>query len=78
MLFPDRIERVKSRAFGSFSRANQDAEVIPVRSISSVQAKKDGIAYTKVIAHATGNTIEFRLSLVYLAPADSTSRYGPS
>lgn len=60
-LYPDRIERVKQRSRVSLSSAQQDAEVIPTRSVSSVQAKKDGLVYTKVIAYASGNTIEFRL-----------------
>jgi hypothetical protein len=59
-LWPDRIERVKARSLGSFSKANQDHEVTPVKSISSVQAKKDGFR-TKVIVYATGNEIVFRL-----------------
>ena len=45
----------------SVSRAKQDSEIIPIRSVTSVQAKKDGMAYTKVIVFASGNTIEFRL-----------------
>jgi hypothetical protein len=61
-LYPDRIERVKQAAFSSLSKANQDAEVIPTKSISSVQAKKDGLVFTKVTAYASGNTIVFRLS----------------
>lgn len=60
-LYPDRIERVKDRALGSMSRAKQDAEVIPTKAISSVQAKKDGLVYTKVTAYASGNNIDFRL-----------------
>lgn len=60
-VFGDRIEREKAKAMTSFSRARQDAEVIPLRSVSSVQAKKDGVIYTKVTVFATGNTIEFRL-----------------
>jgi hypothetical protein len=61
-LFPDRIERVLQKKFGSIGRAHQDAEVIPIKNVSSVQAKKDGLAYTKVTLFASGNTIEFRLS----------------
>ena len=60
-VYGDRIEREKAKAMTSFSRARQDAEVIPLRSVSSVQAKKDGMMYTKVTVFATGNTIEFRL-----------------
>jgi hypothetical protein len=58
-LYNDRIERVKPRSFGSMSKANQDMEVTPIKSVTSVQAKKDGIR-TKVTVYASGNTIEFR------------------
>lgn len=60
-LWPDRIERVQDHRLGSLSRAKQDTEVIPVRAISSVQAKKDGLAYTKVTVYASGNNVEFRV-----------------
>lgn len=60
-LYPDRIERVLDRKRLSVSRAKQDSEVIPMRAVSSVQAKKDGLTYTKVTVFASGNTIEFRL-----------------
>ena len=59
-LFPDRIERVQERSFGSMSRARQDTEVTPIRAISSVQAKKSGFR-TNVTVFASGNTIDFRL-----------------
>ena len=58
-LYPDRVERVKEKAIGSWSKANQDHEVTPVKSISSVQATKDGFR-TKVTVYATGNEIVFR------------------
>jgi hypothetical protein len=61
-LWPDRIEREKARSRTSLSRARQDTEVTPVKAVSSVQTKKDGLRFTKVIVFATGNTIEFRLS----------------
>lgn len=60
-LYRDRIERVKAKKFGSMSGAAQDVEMTPMRSVSSVQAKKDGLAYTKVTVFASGNNIEFRL-----------------
>lgn len=59
-LYSDRIERIKERGFASISRAHQDTEVTPMRSVSSVQAKKDGLMYTKVSVFASGNTIDFR------------------
>lgn len=60
-VYPDRIERVKEKAFGALSRARQDTEVIPMRSVSSVQARKKGIR-TNVTVYASGNTIDFRIA----------------
>lgn len=59
-LYADRIERVRERSRASFSKAHQEVEVTPIRTVSSVQAQKDGF-YTKVTLHAVGNPIEFRL-----------------
>jgi len=59
-LYTDRLERVQEAKLTSLSRAKQDVEVTPVRAISSVQAKKDGMMYTKVTAFASGNNIDFR------------------
>ncbi|MEV8595206.1 SHOCT domain-containing protein [Streptomyces sp. NPDC052012] len=36
-------------------------EMIPVKSISSVVTKRDGLMYTKVVVVASGNKIEFRV-----------------
>lgn len=60
-LYEDRIERVQKRSHNSWSKANQDAEVTPLKAVSSVQAKKDGFR-TRITIYATGNTIEFRTS----------------
>ncbi|MGY1578750.1 SHOCT domain-containing protein [Streptomyces sp. MN13] len=35
--------------------------LIPVKSISSVVTKRDGLLYTKVVVVTSGNTIEFRV-----------------
>lgn len=61
-LYPDRLERVKAKKMGSLSSAAQDVEVTPVRAISSVQAKKDGMVHTKVTVFASGNNIDFRFN----------------
>jgi hypothetical protein len=61
VLWPNRIERVKPRRFGSVSKANQDVEVTPIKQVTSVQAEKDGFRFTRVTVFAAGNTIEFRL-----------------
>lgn len=60
-VWPDRIERIKAKSMMSLSRANQDTEVIPIRSVSSVQAKKDGMMWTNVTVFASGNNINFRI-----------------
>lgn len=39
----------------------QGSEVIPIKSVSSVTTKKDGIRFTKVTVITTGNTIDFRV-----------------
>ena len=59
-LYGDRLERVKAAKFTAISQANQDVEMTPVKSISSVQASKDGVLFTKVTVYASGNNIEFR------------------
>lgn len=61
MVWPDRIERIKAKSMMSLSRANQDTEVIPIRAVSSVQAKKDGMMWTNVTVFASGNNINFRI-----------------
>lgn len=59
-LYDDRIERVKERSRLSMSSAKQDTEVTAIKSVSSVQAKKDGMLFTKVTAYASGNNIDFK------------------
>lgn len=59
-LYADRIERVKERSRVSLSSARQDTEVTPVKTVTSVEAKKDGVMFTKVDVYAAGHTIEFR------------------
>lgn len=62
-LYRDRVERIQARSRLSMSSAKQDMEITPIKSVSSVQAKKDGL-WTKVRVFASGNTIEFRFSHV--------------
>ncbi|MEU6666849.1 SHOCT domain-containing protein [Streptomyces sp. NPDC046727] len=37
------------------------SEMIPVKSVSSVVTKRDGLMFTKVVIVASGNTIDFRV-----------------
>jgi hypothetical protein len=59
-LYPDRIERIKECSRMSVNSAHQDTEVTPVKAVASVQAKKDGMVFTKVTVFATGNNIDSR------------------
>ncbi|MGQ0846524.1 MAG: SHOCT domain-containing protein [Sporichthyaceae bacterium] len=62
VLHPDRIERTKPKKLTALSSAHQDVEMTPTRSVTSVQATKDGVLNTKVTVYASGNTIEFRFA----------------
>ena len=44
------------------SKKQQGSEVIPVKAISSVTTKKDGLRFTNVSVICAGNTIDFRVS----------------
>ena len=59
-IWPDRIEFRTPSIWGKRAAA-EAAETIPVKSISSVTSKKDGLAYTKVSVIVSGNTIDFRV-----------------
>ena len=72
-IYPDRIEWEKPRArsmmatavtFGAnyLAKRGIDTEMIPLRSISSVATKRDGMLNTVVQVIASGNTIDFRVS----------------
>lgn len=73
-IYPDRIEweRLKERsgallvATGGLSlltkRRKDGSEMIPVKSITSVATKRDGIRNTIVSVITSGNTIDFRVS----------------
>lgn len=61
-LYPDRIEREKPRSRMSWQQAVQDNEVIPTRSVTSVNIKKDGVMFAKVLIMSAGGTIPFRFT----------------
>jgi hypothetical protein len=60
-VYVDRIERVKERSALSLSRANREAEVIPISLVSHVKAEKAGIR-TNVTVTVAGESIVFRVS----------------
>jgi hypothetical protein len=61
-LYPDRIERTKPTSrmslTGMLAGGPEDVEVIPMKSVSSVQARR-GAWYHDVTVFASGNTIVF-------------------
>ncbi len=62
-LYSDRIEREKKHSHVSVSKAAQEVEVTPIRTISSVKTEKDGFLYTKVTVYASGNNVEFKMHI---------------
>ena len=56
-VYGDRIEWNRTSALGR----PRDAEMVPIKSLTSVTSKKDGIAYHKVTLITTGNEIDFRV-----------------
>lgn len=75
-IYPDRIEwsqkgrMTATRMVGAgmtlgamnARKKNAGTEIIPLKSVSSVTTKKDGIAFTLVSVITSGNTIDFRVS----------------
>ena len=72
-IYDDRIEWEKpnSRSIGAtvmtlganyLIKRGKDTEMIPVKSITSVKTKRDGIVNTLVQVVTSGNTIDFRVS----------------
>lgn len=57
-IYADRIEWHQT---GHFVRS-KGGEVIPMRNVSSVATKRDGLVFTKVQVTTTGNTIDFRVA----------------
>lgn len=65
-IFPNRVEwtfkshmRAAARLLGAGA---DEAEMMPIKAISSVTSKRDGIAFEKVSLVATGNTVDFKLA----------------
>ncbi len=61
VLYADRIEREKPRGLMSLSGAVQDNEVIPIRSVTSVNIKKANMVHSDVVVLTAGGSIPFRL-----------------
>lgn len=57
-IFQDRVEWSVTK---TGRKRSHSAEMMPIRHVSSVTSKKDGLGHTKVVLVASGNTVEFRL-----------------
>ena len=60
MIYAERIEWERPRR--ALSKKDMGTEMIPVKSMSSVITKRDGLAFTKVVVVTSGNTVEFRVT----------------
>lgn len=58
-IYRDRVEWSVTKAG---RKRTHSAEMMPLKAVSSVTSKKDGLAFTKVVLVASGNTVEIRLS----------------
>lgn len=56
-IHPDRIEWSLSGLF-----RQKASEMIPMKMVTSVSTKKNGLRYTSVIVNASGNILDFRVS----------------
>lgn len=60
-VFQDRIEWLKEESISSLPRPKSDPPVIPLASVRSVKARKDGPLFSKVIVRTDQRTISFRM-----------------
>lgn len=60
-IYPDRIEWTTAGK-RTLAGRQSSSEMIPVRAITSVGAKRDGLRYHAVTIIASGNTIDMRVS----------------
>ncbi len=60
-LYPDRIEWIKEQAISSLPRGKADPPVIPLHTVISVRARRDGPLFSKVLLRTAQHTIVFRM-----------------
>jgi len=60
-VYRDRIEWIKQVSISSMPRGKNDPPVIPLRSVASVKAKKDGPMFAKVMLRTATGPIVFRM-----------------
>ena len=61
-VYRDRIEWLKSESISSLPRPKDDPPVIPLHTVTSVKARKDGPLFSKVLVRTERKTIVFRMA----------------
>jgi len=61
LIYPDRIEWIKATSISSVPRSKDDPPVIPMSSVLSVKAKKDGPLFSKVLLRTPAGQVVFRM-----------------
>lgn len=60
-VYPDRIEWLLSESISSLPRSKDQPPVIPLHTVASVKARKDGPLFSKVLVRTRARTIVFRM-----------------
>ena len=60
-VYPDRIEWIKQQSISSLPRSKDDPPVIPLSTVTSVKARKDGPLFSKVLVRTQAGTVVFRM-----------------
>ena len=60
-VFPDRIEWIKAESISSLPRSKDEPPVIPMGTVRSVKARKDGPLFSKLVLRTETATFVFRM-----------------
>ncbi len=60
-VYPDRIEWIKEESISSLPRLKSQPPVIPLRTVTSVRARKDGPLFSKLVLRTGEATLSFRM-----------------
>lgn len=61
-VYRDRIEWLKAQSISSLPRPKDDPPVIPLHTVTSVKARRDGPLFSKVLVRTDRKTIVFRMA----------------
>lgn len=60
-VYPDRIEWIRAESISSLPRPKNEPPVIPMGTVTSVKARKDGPLFSKVVLRTEAGTFVFRM-----------------